>query len=115
MDSVTQLVSACIRNLNSCLQAPASPLIQQSNQYLLHRASRFNSSTNSSSLHNRASVATLRSTAATTHRTLNAPSSAPTPRAHQTTPSATAITKANNDEKPKQSAKSVFPLFFNVL
>ncbi|CAF3988772.1 unnamed protein product [Rotaria magnacalcarata] len=115
LDSVSQLVNTCIRNLNSCLQAPSSPLIQQSNQYLLHRASRINSSTNPSSTNNRSSVVTLRSTTAATHRTINAPSSAPTPRTHQTTPSATAITKINNDEKPKQSAKSVFPLFFNVL
>ncbi|CAM2703411.1 unnamed protein product [Rotaria socialis] len=115
LDSVSQLVNTCIRNLNSCLQAPSSPLIQQSNQYLLHRASRINSSTNPSSMNNRSTAVTLRSTTGAIHRTINAPSSAPTPRTHQTTPSATAITKINNDEKPKQSAKSVFPLFFNVL
>jgi hypothetical protein len=51
-----------------------------------------------------------------------APSSAPTPRthhSHQTTPSATSVTPAttiNNDDKTiKQSTKSVFPLFFDVL
>lgn len=119
LDSVSQLVSVCVRNLNTCLQSPSSPLIQQANQYLLHRASRINSSMNPSSMNNRSTVLALRSTtttAATNRPTSTAPSSASTIKPNQTTPSATAITtKTTTDEKPKQSAKSVFPLFFNVL
>jgi hypothetical protein len=127
LDSVSQLVNVCVRNLNTCLQAPSSPLIQQSNQYLLHRATRMNSSINPSSMNNRSSIIALRPTTTATNRSAIPPSSAPTPRMHQTIPSATAITTTattttatttttNNDEKMKQnSAKSVFPLFFDVL
>jgi hypothetical protein len=118
-ESVSQLVNVCVRNLNSCLQAPSSPLIQQSNQYLLHRATRINSSTNPSSINNRSTIIALRSTTSATNRTANASSSVPTPRNHQIITSATAVTAAtptNNDEKMKQnSTKSVFPLFFDVL
>ncbi|CAF3669711.1 unnamed protein product [Rotaria sp. Silwood1] len=77
LDSVSQLVNVCVRNLNTCLQAPSSPLIQQSNQYLLHRASRINSSTNQSSMNNRSTITALRSTITATNRTVNVPSSAP--------------------------------------
>jgi hypothetical protein len=122
LDSVSQLVNVCVRNLNSCLQAPSSPLIQQSNQYLLHRATRINSSTNPSSMNNRSTVVTLRSSTTATNRVAMGSSSAPTPRSHPITPSATTVTTAtaittiNNDEKTKQNAtKSVFPLFFDVL
>ena len=122
LDSVSQLVNECVRNLNSCLQAPSSTLIQQSNQYLLHRATRINSSTNPSVLNNRSSIIALRSTTSGTNRASMASSSAPTPRTHPTVPSATAVTTStstatnNSDEKSKpSSAKSVFPLFFDVL
>ena len=121
IDSVSQLVSICIRHLNTCLQAPASPLIQQSNQYLLQRATRMNSAStiNPSSMNHRSTIIALRSTTAATHRSIIAPSSAPTPRVSQSqhlTPSATAITSSlTADNKPKQTTKSVFPLFFDVL
>lgn len=121
LDSVSQLVNVCVRNLNSCLQAPSSPLIQQSNQYLLHRATRINSSTNPSSMNNRSTFIALRSTTAATNRATTLPSSAPTPRMHQVVPPATTTTTTttaitNNDDKTRlNSAKSVFPLFFDVL
>lgn len=124
LDSVSQLVNECVRNLNSYLQTPSSPLIQQSNQYLLHRATRINSSTNPSVLNNRSSIIALRSTTMGTNRTTMTSTSAPTPRSHPTVPSATAVTTAtstttatnNTEEKSKpSSAKSVFPLFFDVL
>ncbi|CAF1159100.1 unnamed protein product [Rotaria sordida] len=113
LDSVSQLVNVCVRNLNTCLQTPSSPLIQQSNQYLLQRASRINSSINQSSMNNRSTIIALRSTTTTgTNRTINVSSSAPISKVQQIIPSATAITKIHNDDKPKHSAKSVFPLFF---
>ncbi len=117
LDSVSQLVNVCVRNLNTCLQAPSSPLIQQSNQYLLHRATRINSSTNPSSMNNRSTIIALRSATTGTNRTAMAPSSAPTLKIHQIIPPATTVTTpTNNDEKTKQnSTKSVFPLFFDVL
>ncbi|CAF3669727.1 unnamed protein product, partial [Rotaria sp. Silwood1] len=74
-----------------------------------------NTSTNQSSMNNRSTITALRSTITATNRTVNVPSSAPTSKVQQIIPSATAITKSNTDDKPKQSAKSVFPLFFNVL
>jgi CCR4-NOT transcriptional regulation complex NOT5 subunit len=125
IDSVSQLVNVCVRNLNSCLQAPSSPLIQQSNQYLLHRATRINSSTNPSSMNNRSTIIALRSTTTATNRASMAPSSAPPPRMHQMITSATSVsnsttatptTMISTEEKLKQnSTKSVFPLFFDVL
>lgn len=120
LDSVSQLVNVCVRNLNACLQAPSSPLIQQSNQYLLHRATRINSSTNpTTSLNNRSSFVALRPTTTATNRLLTAPSSAPTPRTQPLVPASTTTTATatnNSEEKNRQnSAKSVFPLFFDVL
>ena len=123
LDSVSQLVNVSVRNINSCLQTPASPLIQQSNQYLLHRATRINSSINPnpSSMNNRSTVIALRST---TNRATIQSSSAPTPRTNHIIPPATTVTTPttamNNDEKMrqnsvKQTTKSVFPLFFDVL
>ena len=124
LDSVSQLVNVCVRNLNACLHAPSSPLIQQSNQYLLQRATRLNSSTNpTTSTNNRSSFVALRSTTTSTNRLLNAPSSAPTPRSQPLIPAATTTTTAaaaaaNNSSEDKNrqaSAKSVLPLFFDVL
>ena len=123
IDSVSQLVTVCIRQLNNCLQAPASPLIQQSNQYLLHRATRMNTANpNASSFTQRSNIIALRSTTAATHRSMMVPASAPTPRTthnpQNTTPSATATvsTKSSTSgDNSKQTAKSVFPLFFDVL
>lgn len=135
IDSVSQLVTTCIRQLNTCLQAPSSPLIHQSNQYLLHRATRMSQTTfNPSTMTHRSNMITLRPTTNVTHRSLIAPSSAPTPRvtqSHQLTTSATAVTSgsasnssatatttsaSNSESKSRQqSTKSVFPLFFDVL
>ena len=57
----------------------------------------------------------LRSATAQSNRRAVPAYSAPTSRPHPVTPLATAITTTNNDDKGKQSNKSVFPLFFNVL
>jgi hypothetical protein len=127
LDSVSQLVNVSVRNINSCLQTPSSPLIQQSNQYLLHRATRINSSINPnpSSMNNRSTIIALRSTTATTNRATIPSSSVPTPRSNHITPTATAVTtvETNTDDKTRQTpvkqttttTKSVFPLFFDVL
>jgi hypothetical protein len=124
LDSVSQLVNVSVRNINSCLQTPSSPLLQQSNQYLLHRATRINSSINPnpSSMNNRSTIIGLRSTTTTTtNRATIPPSSAPTPRTNNIIPTATHVTTTtNNDDTTrqspvKQSTKSVFPLFFDVL
>ena len=99
-------------------------MVQQSNQYLLHRATRINSSINPnpSSMNNRSTIIGLRSTTATTtNRATILPSSAPTPRTNNMTPTATPVTTATNNDDPtrqspvRQSTKSVFPLFFDVL
>lgn len=86
-------------------------------------------------MNNRSTFIALRSTTTVTNRPAMVPSSAPTPRMHQTVPSATNVTTAtttataaaagttittttiaNHDDKIRQnSAKSVFPLFFDVL
>lgn len=122
IDCVSQLVTVCIRQLNQCLQAPASPLIQQSNQYLLQRATRMTSGNqNSTSFAQRSSVVALRSTTAGSHRTMIGSASAPTPRntslIQNFTPSATSVTNKSQstNENQKSTTKSVFPLFFDVL
>jgi hypothetical protein len=113
-DSVNQLLDICLRHLHSVLQTSTSPLTYQSNQSLLHRPSRNNNITSSSSLNVRPPISTLRSSTSTSvHRSMIVPPSTSLTKDpnHQPTPS---------DDKTKQdtlrqSTKSVFPLFFDVL
>ncbi|CAF2672261.1 unnamed protein product [Rotaria sp. Silwood2] len=117
-DSVNQLLNICIRHLNSALQRPTSPLIHQSNQYLLHRSARNHNTPNSSSLNMRPNVGLVRSPTTTSmHRPVIVPTSAPVPRNHnhQNNSSTKPIDDKIKQKMMKQSTKSVFPLFFDVL
>ncbi|CAF1040081.1 unnamed protein product [Adineta steineri] len=103
LDSVTQLLTICVRNINLSLQNSSSSVPQQSNQYHSSHLTRVNSSINSSSSsNNHPSILSARST--------NRPTTAP-PSAHRTI----TTTATKPDDKTKQLVKSVFPLFFNVL
>jgi hypothetical protein len=123
LDSVDHLVNICIRHLNNVLQAPGSPLIHQSNQYLLQRSAKNNSTIASSSMNIRPNIATLRSpTTSLVHRSFNVASASPAAKGHHhhhMISSATTVS-TNSDDKTKQNAmrqstRSVFPLFFDVL
>ncbi|CAF3532594.1 unnamed protein product [Rotaria sp. Silwood1] len=117
-DSVDQLLNICIRHLTSALQRPTSPLIHQSNQYLLHRSARNHNTPNSSLVNMRSSVGLVRSPTSTSmHRTMIVPASAPAPRNHnhQNNSSTKSIDDKIKQNATKQSTKSVFPLFFDVL
>ncbi|CAF0814940.1 unnamed protein product [Rotaria sordida] len=118
LDSVDQLLNICLRHLNSVLQRPISPLIYQSNQYLLHRSAKNHSTPNSSLSNIRSNVGIVRSPTATSmHHTTIVPTSAPVPRNHnhQNNSSTKSIDDKTKQNMTKQSTKSVFPLFFDVL
>ncbi|CAF3343791.1 unnamed protein product [Rotaria socialis] len=117
-DGVNHLVNTSIRHLHLALPRPTSPIIYQQNQYLLLRSARNNNTINSSALNIRSNVALSRTpTTMSVHRSANAPASAPAPRnqSQQNNPSTKPVDNKTNQNTKKQSTKSVFPLFFDVL
>lgn len=135
LDSLNHLVLSCIRHLNSALQSPSSPSIHQTSQSLLHRSARSHNTPSPSLLNNRLNVSRS-PTATSMHRSMVVPASAPIPRSphnqqnhhnnhhhhhhHHHYHQSSTLSIHNSDDKTKQnslrqSAKSVFPLFFDVL
>jgi hypothetical protein len=111
IDSVNHLVNICIRHLNPTLQTPISPPAQ----HLLHRSAKNNTNTiHSSSLNIRSTIRSLTTTSV--HRSGIIVSSTPLSKNNQIIiPSATNIDDKTKEKISRQSTKSVFPLFFDVL
>ena len=106
-DSVNHLVNTCTSHLNSTLQ---SPLILQSDQYFLHRTPRNNNTINSLASNIRSSTtAPIRRSVIATLPTLALKS-----HSQQIIPLVN-IDDTTKSNTQKQSKKSVFPLFFDVL
>ncbi|CAF2048900.1 unnamed protein product [Rotaria magnacalcarata] len=117
-DGVNHLVNTSIRHLHLALPRPTSPIIYQQNQYLLLRSARNNNNINSSALNIRSHVGVSRTPSTmSVHRSTNAPASAPAPRnqSQQNNPSTKSGDNKTKQNTTKQSTKSVFPLFFDVL
>ncbi len=117
-DSVNHLLTLCFRYLNCVVQTSTSSLTYQSNQSLLHRTSKTNNITNSSSLNIRPTISAFRSsTTASVHRSMIIPPSAPITKDpnHQTNSSTKITDEKTKQDMLRQSTKSVFPLFFDVL
>jgi hypothetical protein len=113
-DSVNQLVNICIRHLNPTLQFPISPLMSPANQHLLLRSAKITTNTiHTSSLNTRPTIRS--STTVSIHRSGTTLSSAPLLKDHQIIPLATNIDDKTKQTISRQSTKSVFPLFFDVL
>lgn len=111
-DSVNHLVNICTDHLNSTARVPSSPLVPQSDPYFSRRSIRNNNNTiNASSLNIRSS------TTAPIRRSMVA--TVPTPILNSHTqpmiPSIRNIDDRTKSSTLKQSTKSVFPLFFDVL
>jgi hypothetical protein len=117
-DCVDHLVSICTDHLNSTSRVASSPLIPQSDQYVLRRTTKNNNTLDSSSSNIRTSITKLRSSTTTPIRrslisTLS--TSALKNHSEQITPSIKNIDDKTKSNTLKPSTKSVFPLFFDVL
>lgn len=109
LDSVSRLASICTRHMNIPQLTPAtSASVSFSNLHPHHQRRRgARTATHSSSLNIRPSASIIRSLVATpVHRTATA-----TPSTDQTASS----DDKNKSKSSKQTTKSVFPLFFDVL
>jgi hypothetical protein len=107
LDSVHHLINISTRHLNPPSQTPTSP----SNQHL-PRTIKNTTNTANSSLNIRPNISIVRSsTTATIHRSGIIPSTAPLPLP----PPSTNIDDKSKSKISRQSTKSVFPLFFDVL
>jgi hypothetical protein len=125
LDSVDYLIQHCTRNLNSNLSTATTPSIYQSNQYIIQRTARNNSLANSASFNTRPNLSALRppTTLAPSRSMLETPSGASLRnRLSQQSKTNSAATTLSSSSHPRgkqssmrQSAKSVFPLFFDVL
>ncbi|CAF0970106.1 unnamed protein product [Adineta steineri] len=109
-DSANHLVNVYIDHVNSSLSV--SSIIPQSDQYFLHRTTKNNKTMNSSSLNIRASTAKtlIRSSTAAQSKT-----STPVVSKQQNLPTTNNTNENTRKSILKQSTKSVFPLFFDVL
>lgn len=125
LDSVDHLIQHCTRNLNSSLSTATTPSIYQSNQYILQRTARNNSLANSASCNTRPTLSALRppTTLTPSRSMLETPSAASLQnrlsQQSKTNSAATTLTTSSHprgkQSSMRQSAKSVFPLFFDVL
>ena len=114
LDSVNHLLSTCARHMNLLTTTPATSALVSST--LLHQHHSFRRSvrtaaTHSSSLNIRPNASALRSsTTISNHRAANS-----TPTTDHTASSTKSADDKTRAKSSKQTTKSVFPLFFDVL
>ena len=109
LESVAELVPICVRHLNITFDTPTSSLASSSTTHLPHRSAKIPTH---SSLHIRPHISTLRSsTTLSIHRT----ATTIPPPTDQVNPSTTSTDDQTKPKISRQSTKSVFPLFFDVL
>lgn len=113
LDSVNHLLSICARHMNLPTSTPATSALVSSTHLHHHpfRRGVRTPATHSSSLNIRPSASALRSSTTTPHRAVNNS----TPSTELTASSTKSADDKTKSKSSKQTTKSVFPLFFDVI